>query len=501
MVGEMSDKQTLFLKAQGISKSFGGVKALKNVDMQICRGEILCLIGENGSGKSTLIKVLSGVHSPDQGSVWIDGKQYASLTPIDSIKAGIQVIYQDFSLFPNLSVAENIAVSQFLAQGLRLADKKKMADIAKAALEQIQIDINPNASVGELSVAQRQLVAIARTIWQKAKLIIMDEPTTALTAHEVENLFTVVNRLRENGCGILFVSHKLGEVQRIANKIMVLRGGEKVAEGDVAEFDDESMSYYISGKHVQKKQYRFERDVSAEQPVLQVENLRMQSCFEEIGFSLYKGEILGITGLLGSGRTELALSLFGTMQADSGSIFLDGRQQKLRSVQDAIRASMGYLPEDRVTEGLFLDVSIRNNVIVRAVHEEGRFFLQEISLTERAVKLIERLQIKASSIDAPAQSLSGGNQQRVVLAKWLSILPRVLILNGPTVGVDIGSKSDIHEIIRVLAGEGLSIIVISDDIPELMQTCNRILVMNAGRITGQFTTSEIDERVIYGKLK
>jgi len=345
-------------------------------------------------------------------------------------------------------------------------------------------------------VAQKQLTAIARALLQNAKLIIMDEPTTALTAREVEKLFRVIQMMKERGCAILFVSHKLDEVKHVSERIIVLRGGEKTADIAADNVDTEQMTYYISGKHFDKKQYEYIPDKDVGQPVLKVNGLSYQHVFGDISFQLNKGEILGITGLLGSGRTELALALFGMIQPDKGDIFIKGEKKDIRSVRDALKNSIGYVPEDRLSEGLFLEESIKKNVIIRNINESNQLFLNKTELQKKAEALIRKLKIKAENEEVTVNTLSGGNQQRVVLAKWLSILPDLLILNGPTVGVDIGSKSEILEIIRELGKNGMSIIVISDDMNELMQSCNRICVMKKGKINHIFAVRETDEESI-----
>ena len=488
--------KTTFLKANHLCKNFGGVKALIDIDFHIDEGETLCMIGENGSGKSTLVKVISGIYAPDSGNIVIQGNEFSRLTPMESLQAGIQVIYQDFSLFPNLTVAENIATNYFLSERKKLFHAKKSMEIAREALAAIDIDIDIQAEVAQLSVAQKQLTAIARALLQNAKLIIMDEPTTALTAREVEKLFRVIQMMKERGCAILFVSHKLDEVKHVSERIIVLRGGEKTADIAADNVDTEQMTYYISGKHFDKKQYEYIPDKDVGQPVLKVNGLSYQHVFSDISFQLNKGEILGITGLLGSGRTELALALFGMIQPDKGDIFIKGEKKDIRSVRDALKNSIGYVPEDRLSEGLFLEESIKKNVIIRNINESNQLFLNKTELQKKAEALIRKLKIKAENEEVTVNTLSGGNQQRVVLAKWLSILPDLLILNGPTVGVDIGSKSEILEIIRELGKNGMSIIVISDDMNELMQSCNRICVMKKGKINHIFAVRETDEESI-----
>jgi simple sugar transport system ATP-binding protein len=489
-----------FLKAEHVSKNFAGVQALQDVSLTVNRGEAVCLVGENGSGKSTFIKIISGVYASDQGLITINGKPYPRLRPIDSIREGIQVIFQDFSLFPNLSVAENIALNQQVAQGKRLINWREVNRIARSALERIDISLPLNASVSELSVANKQLIAISRAMLQNARLIIMDEPTTALTRKEVERLFHVVSGLRADGVSILFVSHKLNEVQALAERVVIFRNGSKVVDTGAEALTQDKIVYYMTGHDI--KAGRYEHSAAKATPLLQAEKLTRAGSFSDVSFQVAPGEIVGITGLLGSGRTELALALFGVQPADSGRVLMNGQPVTINNIQDAVKHGIGYVPEDRLTEGLFLDQSIANNIIVRNL----KTLLNNLGLIDAAKKhtqiqhWVGDLRIKTSNPLLPVKSLSGGNQQRVVIAKWLASLPKVLILNGPTVGVDVGSKAEIHEIIKGLARQGMGIIVISDDIPELFQVCNRILLMQRGRLTEDFQTRDITEVQLADRL-
>jgi simple sugar transport system ATP-binding protein len=483
-----------FLSVRGISKSFAGVQALENVDLSIHRGEVACLVGENGSGKSTFIKIICGVYAPDQGEIIINNRRYPRLRPIDSIREGIQVIFQDFSLFPNLTVAENIALNQQLARGKRLVNWREVRAIARNALERIEIDLPLDALVGEMSVANKQLIAISRAMLQNAQLIVMDEPTTALTRREVDVLYRVVQGLQEQGVAVLFVSHKLNEVQALAQRVIIFRNGSKVMDTDASQLTQAQIVQAMTGHDVEDSRYEF-TPAGGSTPLLRLSGLTRTGSFSDISFEMQTGEIVGITGLLGSGRTELALALFGVQPADSGTIEIDGTPVTIHSIQDATRHGIGYVPEDRLTEGLFLEQSIGNNIIVRTL----RGLLNRVGLLDavkqhRAVHTwVDQLRIKTSDPLLPVKSLSGGNQQRVVIAKWLASLPRLLILNGPTVGVDIGSKAEIHAIIKALARQNMVIIVISDDIPELFQVCNRIILLQRGRIARQFHTRDITE--------
>lgn len=484
-----------------INKSFGGIRALQDVSLAIERGRIHCLVGENGCGKSTLIKIVAGVYQADSGTIAINGKSFERLHPIDSIREGIQVIYQDFSLFPNLTVAENIALNEELADGKRLVSWGNVRRVAEDALAQIEVQIPLNASVEEVSVANKQLIAISKALRQNAQLIIMDEPTSALTEREIRTLFTVIHKLQQKGIAFLFVSHKLNEVLDISETITVMRNGRVVSSGSRSDYDHARLVYEMTGHAIGEKAYAFTPDLS-QTPLLKVTGLTAAQVLADISFELRPGEIVGIAGLLGSGRTELALALFGMLPFDSGEIEMDGAPVRVRSIQDAIANGIGYVPEDRLTEGLFLEQSIGRNIVVRVIDQlRGALGLTDPKRVDGGIQeWVGALRIKTNDPGLPVRTLSGGNQQRVVLAKWLASKPRVLILNGPTVGVDIGSKNELHDMVKDLAQQGMGLLVISDDIPELLQTCNRILLMRRGRIVEQIMPQEIDENALAAKL-
>ncbi|QWW19645.1 sugar ABC transporter ATP-binding protein [Schaalia sp. 19OD2882] len=484
---------TPFLTVSHVSKSFKGVHALQDINLEINPGEIHCLAGENGSGKSTLIKVVSGVYEADEGEIVIDGRSWSKLTPLEAIAAGVQVIYQDFAVFPNLSVMENLALTTEVAAGRKLVNWKRFRAIATEAAGKIGFEVDLDAKVGDLSVADKQLVAICRALMSDAKLIIMDEPTTALTKKEVAKLFEIILDLQKRGIAILFVSHKLEEVFEISERFTIIRSGKKVITCPSAELDRKSFAKHMTGRDFTDE--RFEVGELSERPALQVEDLTMQGAFEDVSFSIRGGEILGITGLLGSGRTELALSLFGAMKADSGTIIVDGTPVTLTTIRDAIAAGIAYVPEDRLTEGLFLERSIGDNIVISELHSfaKGLGALDFAALEAEQHKWVKDLAVATPDPHNAVNTLSGGNQQKVVLAKWLATRPKVLILNGPTVGVDIGSKYTINTILQNLAKQGMAVVVISDDIAEVLTNCNRVLIMRGGRLDASVdpaTTSE-----------
>lgn len=490
-----------FLQVRGVSKSFQGVNALSNVNFNLKAGEAKCLVGENGCGKSTLIKIISGVYTADCGEIIINGKTYRSLTPTQSISEGIQVIYQDFSLFPNLTVAENIATGYQLYHKNKWVNKKINRELAAKVVQEIGVPLDLDMEVGALSVGEKQVVAICRALLLDAKLVIMDEPTTALTSKEIDSLYKIIGDLKKRGIALIFVSHKLDEVFAVAESVCVLRNGCNVIDGQKEAFDKSKMTYYMTGREIISAPYLPLKIGS--KPMFEVKNYTLPPHFQSLNFRLYQGEILGITGLLGSGRTELAEAIFGLRKPESGSLMMDGALLKIKESYDAVNAGIGYLPEDRLTQGLFLNVSIERNItagIVRKFSQRVFNFIDKKGMNTEAARQVDSLNIKSGNIQNAVMSLSGGNQQRVVLAKWLAIKPKILILNCPTVGVDVGSKSSIHETIKLLAGEGIGVIVISDDLPEILTLCSRILVMNKGSFTGEYKPTEIDEPTLQLQL-
>lgn len=444
-----------FLEVRHIVKNFGGVRALDSVDLAVWPGEVLCLAGENGCGKSTLIKVISGVHRPDSGTIAIDGQEITALTPLSAMKAGIQVIYQDFSLFSNLTVAENIMMTSSMTDKKSFYSRSYTTRHARMIMDRLGVILPLEAYVEQLSVADKQLTAICRALAGNAKLLIMDEPTTALTQREVARLFMVVEKLSAEGVALIFVSHKLDEVMAISQRVTIMRSGRNVIDSPVEELDREKITHYMTGKELDQSRRVPALELDAHER-LRVEALTSKGGFEDVSFSVKKGEILGITGLLGSGRTEIAQALFGLLPIDSGRVYIDGEQVEVNSIKQAIGAHIGYVPEDRLTEGLFLDKSIADNVIAASLdhHTSKLNTLRKDRIRQTIAHYFETLRIKAPDVLAPVRSLSGGNAQRVVLAKWLARKPKVLILNGPTVGVDVGSKAEILEILRNKRGPG-----------------------------------------------
>jgi simple sugar transport system ATP-binding protein len=435
--------------------------------------------------------------APDEGVVIIGGRPHSHLAAIDAIRQGIQIIYQDLSLYPNLSVAENISFNQFVERRASFVSWKEVRTIAERGLAEIGEQIDLGESVQNLSVAKRQIVAITRSLTQNARLIIMDEPTSAITREDVKHLFSVIARLKTKGISTLFISHKLNEIFEVAEVVTILRDGRKVGDFPTSDLDDAKLTYLMTGQRIQYTPYKVLVE-NKTAPLLEVRGLTRKGHFQDIRFALWPGEILGLTGLIGSGRTELALALFGLNPPDAGQILMNGKAVRVRTPEDAGRLGIGYLPEDRLTQGLFIGQSIGDNIVITVLKKLlGALGLIDPARRRRTEKRwLEELAVKAPSPRVRVWSLSGGNQQRVVLAKWLATDPKVFILDGPTIGIDIASKRNIHQIIRALAERGIAIIMISDEIPEIIHNCNRVLVMREGRLE-----MEIDDLSAVGEAE
>ena len=481
------------IELKKVNKHYGGVHALKDVDFSLNQGEIHCLIGQNGCGKSTMIKVISGVIGVDPGSeVILDGKKSTGGLARQAMAAGVRVIYQDLSIFPNLTVAENIAFDQHVDSAVKGVNWSRMYKKAQEVLDRMKIQLDLDVLVEELSIADRQLVAIARALATNAKLLIMDEPTSSLTRKEVNVLFTIIKSLQAKGLTILFVSHKLDEIIEIAERITVMRDGCIISTFENTDVKEEKLAQLISGQQITYQQKFTEHE---EETVLEVERLSRARQYEDVSFSVKKGEIVGIIGLLGAGRTELASSIFGMNPPDSGRILLHGKEVKFKSNRDAIASRIAYVPEDRLLQGLVLNQSVENNTIISIIQKLKNKIgiLDKKECTSITKNWIDELHIKSAKPEINASAMSGGNQQKIVISKWLSTEPEVLILDQPTNGIDIAAKNTIYELIRDLSAKGMSIILISDEAAEVYYNCPRALVMHKGKIIKELDCSAITE--------
>lgn len=480
----MSDEPLLSLK--NIKVTFGGVRALKGVSFEVNPGEVHCLAGENGCGKSTLIKVITGVYKPQEGAeFFFDGKAISAMTPTLAQSLGIQVIWQDLALFGEMTVAENIGFQYAVNGKYGLVDKRAIEEAARKALSRLGVSIDIHLPLKELPIAQRQIVAIARALVGEARLVFMDEPTASLTQSETDYLIDIVRNLSASGVAVVFVSHRLAEVLEISDRMTVLRDGALVGVFPVEGMTQSRVTELMTGRNFDSSVVAADHDDA--QVVLSVRGLTRAMEFEDISFDLRRGETLGITGLLGAGRTELALTLFGMHRPQAGEIAIEGKTVKFGSNRDAIRAGVGYLSEDRLSLGLNQPQSIADNLVMASLDKLlSGGMISPVKKASVVNHWISALGVKIGTPDDPIRTLSGGNQQRVAIAKWLAIGPKILILDAPTVGVDVGARAGIFEIVRKLAAQGLAIILISDEPPEVYFNTDRIIHMVEGRIRATY---------------
>lgn len=477
--------------AEHICKSYVGVQALDDVSIRIKEGEIKCLAGENGCGKSTFVKIIAGVESCTSGTIQINGKNLTKHTAKDAIDEGIQVIFQDLSLFDSMSVADNIAMNKLIKEGKPFTHKKEIEKIAQDALSLIGVEMPLDTQVKELSIANRQIIAICRALALDAKLLFMDEPTTALTKNEVDSLLDIVLGLKKRNIAVVFISHKLDEVMRIADSITVIRDGHKIGDFSADELDPKKLAFYMTGREVNYQKY--ERGYEDQQNVLEVKHLSKKGNYQDISLSVRKGDILGLTGLLGAGRTELALSVFGLNKPDSGEIYFEGNKVEINSPEDAIDLGIGLVPEEREAQGLFLKKSVNENVAAAILKHLKGFMGNIDSNGSRTLskEAIEQFRIKVYSEDTIISTLSGGNRQKALIARWAASKPKLFILDNPTVGIDIGSKAEIYEYIQQFAKDGIGVIIISDEVEEIVSNCNRVVVMFNGEVVKEYTEEEM----------
>jgi rhamnose transport system ATP-binding protein len=475
---------------EGISKSFPGVRALAEVSLALYPGSVTALVGENGAGKSTLVKILTGIYQPDEGGIRVDGAETRFPTATSAAKAGVTAIHQETVLFDELSVAENIFLGHAPRNGLGLIDWKRMNADARALLSRVGADLDPSIRLRDLGIANKHLVAIARALSIDARVVIMDEPTAALSHKEIHELYELVDRLKADGKAILFISHKFDEIFRIADRYTVFRDGRMVGEGLIGETTQDDLVRLMVGRDV--GQVFPKQQVAIGEPVLTVSGYRHPTEFEDINFELRRGEILGFYGLVGAGRSEFMQSLIGITKPSAGAIKLDGAIKVIRSPAEAIKAGIVYVPEERGRQGAIIGLPIFQNVTLPSLSRTSRAgFLRMAEEFALAREYTARLDLRAASLDQDVGTLSGGNQQKVVIAKWLATRPKVIILDEPTKGIDIGSKAAVHAFMSELAASGLSVIMVSSEIPEIMGMADRVIVMREGRIAGRFERADL----------
>lgn len=475
------------LKMEGISKSFSGVVALNNVRLEVARGEVHALMGENGAGKSTLVKILSGLHQKDQGSICLNEKPVDIKSPKEALDLGISMIHQELNPVRAMTVSENIFLGKEpVRRFLGVVNRKQQRELALALFRELDVAINPDAKMGDLPVSEMQLVEIVKAVSYNSGIIIMDEPTSAITGREVSKLFEIIRRLKSKGIAIIYISHKMDEIFRISDTITVLRDGQYIETRPARELDHDTLVKLMVGRKISEL---FPKVNSSKGPVsIDVEGLTKRGLFQDISFKARKGEVLGFAGLMGAGRTEVMETVFGLRHADAGSIKINGQEARIQSPADAIRHRMALITEDRQLKGLNLKASVKDNLTLVNLKKFSRFSqwlqLKKENLATDAE--IEKLRIKTRNRNQIVKTLSGGNQQKVVLAKWLLNDPEILILDEPTRGIDIGAKAEIYKIIAQLAGQGKTIIMISSELEEILGLCDRAIVLYHGKISGEF---------------
>ena len=490
---------TPLISMSGVDKAFPGVRALADARFELMAGEVHALMGENGAGKSTLMKILSGIYAPDAGEILMNGRPVALGTPRDAQAAGISMIHQELNLMPHLTAAQNIFIGREPKSfGGWLLDEPRLNGDAAAIFASMKLTLDPKAEVGRLTIARQQLVEIAKALSFRSRVLIMDEPTAALNDAEVADLFEIIARLKASGTGIVYISHKLDELKRIADRVTVMRDGEYVGTVPAADTPVEKIISMMVGRTLSTEQAEAP-DLSGADTVLEVKHLNRGSEIRDVSFSLRRGEILGFAGLMGAGRTEVARAIFGADRRDGGEIFVHGKRSDIRRPEDAVRAGIGYLSEDRKHFGLVVGMDVRNNVALASI---SRFtgpggVLDETGMRDAAKRYIGQLAIKTPSDEQEVRLLSGGNQQKVVIAKWLLRDCDILIFDEPTRGIDVGAKSEIYRLLNELAAAGKAIIVISSELPEILRLSHRIAVMCEGRLTGILPARASQEDIMH----
>jgi inositol transport system ATP-binding protein len=496
------------LRMTSIRKKFPGVQALDDAGLEVLPGEIHALLGENGAGKSTLIKILAGAQQPDSGTIEFGGETVVMVSPHDAQRRGIATIYQEFTLAPNMTIAENVFIGREPGVGV-FVDWQKMASETEAITKRLGLEMQPMATVRNLSVAEQQMVEIARALSMKSRLIVMDEPTSALSLKEVDKLFRISRELKAHGLSIIFVTHRLEEVMQICDRYTVLRDGRLIGSGSISEITIDGIIRLMVGREVKALFAHRQREVAGD-IVLKVEGLNRQgntqdqnaTVLADVGFEVRRGEILGVAGLVGAGRTEMARTVFGADPFDSGRIIIDGHEVHIRSPKDAIRHGIGLVPEDRKQQALFLALAVRINLSMAAHKQILRWgmFIDETAERAMVEEYRKKLNIRMASQDQLIANLSGGNQQKVTLARWLALRPKVLIVDEPTRGIDVVAKVEVHNLLFEMAQSGIAVVAISSELPEVLAISDRIVTMREGRVTGQIKREDATEEVVMSMM-
>ena len=488
----------VILEMKGIVKSFGPVKALKGVDLDLRAGEVHALMGENGAGKSTLMKVLTGIHDANEGTIHYNGKQVTYSKPKDAMEDGIVIVHQELNMMNHLTVAQNIFIGREEFRHNWLIDDGASIKKAKKLFDLLKLDINPTEKVGNLTVGKQQMVEIAKALSMDAKVIVFDEPTAALTESEINELFVIIDDLRAKGVGIIYISHRMDEIARITDRVTVMRDGEYVGTVNTKETTKDEIIAMMVGRTIYEDPKAASAVADDAPVVLEVKNLNAGSSVKDVSFQLRKGEILGFSGLMGAGRTEVARLLFGADKKESGTIFVNGKEVTINSPQDAIREGIGYLSEDRKRFGCIVDMTIADNTVMTNLdHYIKGFLIDDREIVRVSDKFVDSLKTKTPSSKQLVRNLSGGNQQKVVIAKWLEQNSDILIFDEPTRGIDVGAKSEIYTLMNALVAQGKSIIMISSELTEILRMSDRIVVMCEGRKTGELDISQAtQERIL-----
>lgn len=488
-------EQNIILRLVDISKTFPGVKALDKVRFDLKKGEVHALVGENGAGKSTLMNITAGILKSDSGEIELEGKAVHIKNALHANKLGISTVFQELSIVKTLTVAENIYFSRQPVNKMGFVNKKQMHEDTRKLLTLFGIDIETDTIVKQLSIAEQQIIEILKALSFNPKILILDEPTASLTIHETEMLFKVIEKLKESGVGIIYISHHLEEIFRIAERVTVFRDGKYITTLNVKETTQPQIVNFMVGREISDFFCKTELSYHENEPILKLKGVSLKGKFSDISLDIYRGEILGVAGLVGAGRSEVARTLFGEYRMTSGEVEFEGRKVKFKKPEDAIKSGVVYLTEDRKNEGLFLKMQIRENVTapnLRKLASSG--FMVERRINELAENYIKKMRVATPSITRLIKNLSGGNQQKVLLSMWLATEPKVLIIDEPTKGVDVGAKSEIYCILRELADSGVAVVMISSDLPEVLGVSDRIVVMREGSISGMFSAKEASEQ-------